>query len=119
MVFSGATATARRRIAVMVKQSTQRRTMGGGTAPEWEGIDKVVRGYFPGDHQLAMAIIGGYFSLFALFKVKSAISKKAPTEVIASTPAPSSDGSAMPSLDSPGFGDWLGSEAFNKMLESA
>lgn len=49
---------------------------------------------------VAMAIIGGYFSLFALFKVKSAISKKAPTEVIASTPAPSSDGSAMPSLDS-------------------
>jgi len=121
MVFSVAAVTARRRIAVMVKQSTQRRTMGGGAAPEWEGIDKVVRGYFPGDHQLAMAITGGYFGLFALFKVKSAISKKAPTEEIAATPAaaPSSDGNAMPSLDSLEFGEWLGSDSFNKMLESA
>lgn len=35
-------------------KSTQRRAMGGGghaPAPEWEGIDKVVRGVFPGDHQ--------------------------------------------------------------------
>mmetsp|Transcript_51118 Transcript_51118/g.52073 ORF Transcript_51118/g.52073 Transcript_51118/m.52073 type:complete len:121 (-) Transcript_51118:1108-1470(-) len=120
MVFSVAAVTTRRRIAVMVKQSTQRRTMGGGAAPEWEGIDKVVRGYFPGDHQLAMAITGGYFGLFALFKVKSAISKKAPTEEIA-TPAaaPSSGGNAMPSLDSLEFGEWLGSDSFNKMLESA
>ena len=23
----------------------------GGPPPEWEGIDKVVRGVFPGDHQ--------------------------------------------------------------------
>jgi len=52
--------------------------------------------------KVALAITGGYFGLFALFKVKSAISKKAPTEEIAATPAaaPSSDGNAMPSLDS-------------------
>jgi hypothetical protein len=51
MVFSVAAATARRRFAVMAKQTTQRRTMAGGAAPEWEGIDKVVRGYFPSDSQ--------------------------------------------------------------------
>ena len=55
MVFSVAAATARRRIAVMANRNStvtaQRRAMGsGGPAPEWEGIDKVVRGYFPGDH---------------------------------------------------------------------
>lgn len=32
--------------------STQRRRMGAAAAaPEWTGIDKVVRGYFPGDDQ--------------------------------------------------------------------
>jgi hypothetical protein len=54
MVFSVAAATARRRIVVMAKQTQfgQKRSMGGGgPAPEWEGIDKVVRGVFPHDHQ--------------------------------------------------------------------
>jgi hypothetical protein len=51
MVFSVAAATARRRFAMMAKQTTQRRTMAGGAAPEWEGVDKVVRGYFPKDSQ--------------------------------------------------------------------
>lgn len=34
-------------------KAPQRRSMagGGGPAPEWEGVDKVVRGVFPGDHQ--------------------------------------------------------------------
>ena len=53
MVFSVAAATARRRIAVTAtRQATQgqKRSM-GGPPPEWEGIDKVVRGVFPGDHQ--------------------------------------------------------------------
>ena len=32
--------------------ATQRRRMGAAAAaPEWTGIDKVVRGYFPGDDQ--------------------------------------------------------------------
>ncbi|OEU22859.1 hypothetical protein FRACYDRAFT_259230 [Fragilariopsis cylindrus CCMP1102] len=120
MVFSVAAATARRRFAMMAKQTTQRRTMAGGAAPEWEGVDKVVRGYFPKDSQLCMAILGGYFSLFALFKIKSAISKKAPKEEIVAAPSSSSsDASGMPSLDSPEFGEWIGSESFNKMLESA
>lgn len=60
MVFSVAAATARRQIAVMARKhmtqqvsQAQRRAMGGGhaPAPEWEGIDKVVRGVFPADYQ--------------------------------------------------------------------
>lgn len=31
--------------------TAQKRRMGGAAAPEWTGIDKVVRGYFPQDDQ--------------------------------------------------------------------
>lgn len=53
MVFPIAARAASRRFGMVAKQSLQRRNMGGGPAPEWEGIDKVVRGVFPGDHQRA------------------------------------------------------------------
>ena len=60
MVFSVAAATARRRIAVMAtRQATtqgQKRSM-GSPPPEWEGIDKVVRGVFPGDHQRTSFVV--------------------------------------------------------------
>jgi hypothetical protein len=60
MVFSVAAATARRRIAVMAtRQATaqgQKRSM-AGPPPEWEGIDKVVRGVFPGDHQRTSFVV--------------------------------------------------------------
>jgi hypothetical protein len=54
MVYSVAAATARRRVAVMAtRQATQQgqKRSFGAPPPEWEGIDKVVRGVFPGDHQ--------------------------------------------------------------------
>jgi len=56
MVFPIAARAATRRMGMIAKQSTQRRAMGGGghAAPEWEGIDKIVRGYFPGDHQCTL-----------------------------------------------------------------
>ena len=65
-----------------------------------------------------MAIMGGYGSLFMLFKMKSAVSKKAPKEEVA--PATSSAPSGgVPSLDSPEFGEWLGSDSFNAYVEKA
>jgi hypothetical protein len=57
MVFSAAAAVARHRIVVIAAHKTpstlqwQRRAMASGPAPEWQGIDKVVRGVFPHDHQ--------------------------------------------------------------------
>eukprot|EP00534_Pseudo-nitzschia_fraudulenta_P003947 CAMPEP_0201121730 /NCGR_PEP_ID=MMETSP0850-20130426/5551_1 /ASSEMBLY_ACC=CAM_ASM_000622 /TAXON_ID=183588 /ORGANISM="Pseudo-nitzschia fraudulenta, Strain WWA7" /LENGTH=121 /DNA_ID=CAMNT_0047388275 /DNA_START=50 /DNA_END=415 /DNA_ORIENTATION=- len=121
MVFSVAAATARRRIAVtatrQVAAQGQKRSM-GGPPPEWEGIDKVVRGVFPADHQLAMAIMGGYGGLYMLFKMKSAMTKKAPVKEVA--PATSSAPSGgIPSIESDEFGDWLGSDAFNAYVEKA
>lgn len=59
MVFTVAAATARRRVAGMAtRQATQgqKRNM-GGPPPEWEGIDKVVRGVFPGDHQRKFPVV--------------------------------------------------------------
>ena len=65
-----------------------------------------------------MAIMGGYGGLFALFKMKSAISKKAPEK--AAAPATSSAPSGgVPSLDSAEFGEWLGSDSFNAYVEKA
>lgn len=54
MVFPVAAAAARRRFGMIAKQQVQRRNMAGhGAAPEWEGIDKIVRGVFPADYQRA------------------------------------------------------------------
>ena len=45
----------------------QRRQMGGShaPAPEWTGIDKVVRGYFPEDYQREFYVDGGSYRLLA------------------------------------------------------
>ena len=52
MIPAVVASAARRRFAGVARQNiVQKRSMGGGPAPEWEGIDKVVRGYFPQDHQ--------------------------------------------------------------------
>lgn len=54
MVFPLAAAVTRRRVGMIAKQQVQKRSMGGhAPAPEWTGIDKVVRGVFPHDHQRA------------------------------------------------------------------
>ena len=50
MIFQLAAVAARRRVAVFAAKQ-QRRNFAHAPAPEWEGIDKVVRGYFPHDHQ--------------------------------------------------------------------
>jgi hypothetical protein len=53
MMIPAVASAARRRFAGVARQQIQqKRSMGGhAPAPEWEGIDKVVRGYFPHDHQ--------------------------------------------------------------------
>eukprot|EP00549_Striatella_unipunctata_P003064 CAMPEP_0118673994 /NCGR_PEP_ID=MMETSP0800-20121206/642_1 /TAXON_ID=210618 ORGANISM="Striatella unipunctata, Strain CCMP2910" /NCGR_SAMPLE_ID=MMETSP0800 /ASSEMBLY_ACC=CAM_ASM_000638 /LENGTH=100 /DNA_ID=CAMNT_0006569141 /DNA_START=91 /DNA_END=393 /DNA_ORIENTATION=- len=61
--------------------------MAGGhaPAPEWTGIDKVVRGYFPQDYQLAMAVLGGYFTLITISMIPG---KKKPVKEEAKPAAP-------------------------------
>ena len=66
-----------------------------------------------------MAIMGGYGGLFMLFKMKSAMSKKAPEKAAAPASSSSASAGGVPSLDSPEFGEWLGSDAFNAFVEKA
>ena len=44
------------RRAAQTQQATKRRMGGAAAAPEWTGIDKVVRGYFPQDDQRKLFI---------------------------------------------------------------
>ena len=55
----GRTALLATRRAAATSANTQKRRMGGAAAPapEWSGIDKVVRGYFPQDDQRAFCTI--------------------------------------------------------------
>mmetsp|Transcript_10878 Transcript_10878/g.23581 ORF Transcript_10878/g.23581 Transcript_10878/m.23581 type:complete len:127 (+) Transcript_10878:77-457(+) len=111
---------ATRRRATATSQQAKRRMGSAAPAPEWTGIDKVVRGYFPKDEQLVCAITGGYFGLFVLYKIKSAMSG-APVEEaapVAAVAVPSSAG-AIPDVDSEEFGAFLESEDnVMKLVES-
>jgi hypothetical protein len=121
MVLPIAAAVARRRVGMVAKQQMQqRRGMAHAPAPEWTGIDKVVRGYFPQDHQLALAILGGYTGIFVLVKIKGALSGKKVEEpaAVVSSIIPAVATTGIPSVDSPEFDKYLDTDAFYKMLDS-
>ncbi|KAL3763826.1 hypothetical protein ACHAW5_007780 [Stephanodiscus triporus] len=106
---------ASRRTSVATTSQQARRRMGSSApAQEWTGIDKVVRSYFPKDEQLAAAIMGGYFGIFVLVKIKGAMSG-APAVEVAPVVVPSGAG-AIPDVDSEGFGAFLDSEENVTML---
>eukprot|EP00563_Minutocellus_polymorphus_P003408 CAMPEP_0181040346 /NCGR_PEP_ID=MMETSP1070-20121207/10996_1 /TAXON_ID=265543 /ORGANISM="Minutocellus polymorphus, Strain NH13" /LENGTH=123 /DNA_ID=CAMNT_0023118343 /DNA_START=6 /DNA_END=377 /DNA_ORIENTATION=+ len=104
---------------------SQRRQMGGShaPAPEWTGIDKVVRGYFPEDYQLAGAILSGYGVLILAAVIKSSIGGKAPEpEPAAPVAAPAASSGDLPSIESPEFEKFIESAddaAIMKWVESA
>lgn len=54
-------ATRRRATAAAAFQQAKRRMGGAAAAPEWTGIDKVVRGYFPQDDQREFFFCMGVF----------------------------------------------------------
>ena len=65
-----------------------------------------------------MAIMGGYSSLFVLYKIKSAVSKK-PQEASPAVTSASVDGDAgIPAIDSAEFAKFLETDRFTKLLES-
>ncbi len=51
----------RRSAAVVASNQQAKRRMGSAAAPEWTGIDKVVRGYFPQDDQRELTMNNYYF----------------------------------------------------------
>ncbi|KAL3935266.1 MAG: hypothetical protein SGBAC_009183 [Bacillariaceae sp.] len=118
MVLPLVATAARRRVGGAIKSQVQRRAMGGGPAKEWEGIDKVVRGVFPGDHQLALAIMGGYGGLYMLVKMKSAMSGSKEEEKPAVVSSGADTGAGIPAIGTPEFDKFLDSEAFVQLLDS-
>ena len=72
------------------------------------------------DDAVALAIMGGYFGLFCLFKIKGAMSGK---KVEEAAPAPAASASVdastgIPAVDTPEFDKYLETDAFYKMLEN-
>jgi hypothetical protein len=69
---------------------------------------------------VALAILGGYSGIFALIKIKGAITGKkeeAPAPVVTSTiQAVATTG--IPAVDTPEFDKYLETDAFYKMLDS-
>ena len=66
--------SARRQAASIASQQAKRRMGSAAPAPEWTGIDKVVRGYFPQDDQRELCrwrpkfLCGGISSWHCLFE---------------------------------------------------
>jgi hypothetical protein len=69
---------------------------------------------------VVVAIAGGYFGLFILFKIKSALSGSAAEETPAlAAAAPAASAGAIPDVDSEEFGAFLESEEnVAKLVES-
>merc|ERR1712226_1071133 len=112
----------RRMVVRQAVASTQKRNMGlgghSGPPPEWEGIDKVVRSYFPLDHQLSAAVLGGYFSLYILYSLSKLGKKKEVENPVEAPPAPAAPVDGVPDIESPDFEKFLDSEALVKLLDS-
>ena len=99
----------------------QRRRMGGGGHKKVDhggGLEGYVRGIFPENYQMALAVMGLYGGLYLFSKVVGMISggSKKDVKVIAQAPA-AVTGDAIPSPDSAEFGDWLAQEgSLEKLL---
>mmetsp|Transcript_9765 Transcript_9765/g.12883 ORF Transcript_9765/g.12883 Transcript_9765/m.12883 type:complete len:133 (+) Transcript_9765:182-580(+) len=122
VAFTALRAASRRVASRQAFATTQKRNMSLGEShgppPEWEGVDKVVRSYFPHDHQLSAAIIGGYFSLYAIYSISTmGGKKKEETPVVVETASTTPTG-AVPDIESPDFEKFLDSEALVKLLDS-
>jgi len=105
-----------RPIARAVMPKVQKRQMGSGAAPEWTGLDKVIRDRFPHDYQVAGLIISGYTVLITLFMLKP--SKPAPP-LAAPKPA-SASATSIPSVDDEAFATFIEDESnLQKWIDTA
>jgi hypothetical protein len=90
-----------------------------GPPPEWTGIDKIVRGYFPEDYQLSLAILSAYTGGFILYKIKSAMTSK-PDPVVEEKPKTVAEtpSTGVPGIESPAFEKFVETDAFQQLLEN-
>lgn len=62
--------------------------------------------------------MGGYFGLYVVVKIGSAMGGKKAVEEAAPVPTSTEPSTGVPSVESAEFGDFLGSDAFEKLLGS-
>lgn len=104
-----------------------RRTMAGHGHKKVDhggGLEGYVRGIFPENYQMALAVMGLYAGLYVFSKLVGAITgggKKAAITAHVDHHAPvATTGDAIPSPDSPDFGDWIAQPgSIEKLLGSA
>ena len=104
---------------------TQRRTMAGHAkkVDHGGGLEGYVRGIFPENYQMALAVMGLYTGLYVFSKLVGAITgdgKKAFTihDHHVSIPI-TSNNDTIPSPDSPAFSDWIAQPgSIEKLLDS-
>ena len=65
-----------------------------------------------------MAVFGGYFGLYLMYKISTLFSSKKVVEEAPAAAAPSTPSGAIPDIESPDFEKFLDSEAFVKLLDS-
>ena len=76
-------------------------------AQEYEGLEATVRGVFPHNHQIVLAILGGYVGCYVLYKL---LGSSAPAEEEATPIAAATSGAAtssIPSVFSEKFEEWV------------
>lgn len=74
--------------------------------------------FFPLLRSVALAIMGGYAGLFVVVKIGGAMGGKKKEEPAPAPVASSAPSTGVPSIESPEFDEFLGSEAFEKLLSS-
>eukprot|EP00552_Chaetoceros_brevis_P001586 CAMPEP_0197736820 /NCGR_PEP_ID=MMETSP1435-20131217/4399_1 /TAXON_ID=426625 /ORGANISM="Chaetoceros brevis, Strain CCMP164" /LENGTH=115 /DNA_ID=CAMNT_0043325081 /DNA_START=8 /DNA_END=355 /DNA_ORIENTATION=- len=100
-----------------LNQKVQKRHA-SGAAPQWTGIDKVIRDRFPEDWQVSGLVLGGYATLITIALLKPSGAVEEPV-VVAAKPAADTTG-AMPSIDDAEFAEFIEDEAnLNKWIDSA
>jgi hypothetical protein len=114
-------ARASRKFAMRVPVQAPRRAMGGGGHKKVDhggGLEGYVRGIFPENYQMALAVMGLYAGLYTFSKLVGAITGGGKKAVVAAPVAVAAvSGDAIPSTDSAEFGDWLAQEgSFEKLL---
>mmetsp|Transcript_14952 Transcript_14952/g.18234 ORF Transcript_14952/g.18234 Transcript_14952/m.18234 type:complete len:116 (-) Transcript_14952:299-646(-) len=106
-----------RPVSRAVLPTVQKRSMAGGAAPQWTGIDKVVRDVFPEDYQVALLIMGGYGVIITGFMLKP--SKPAAPAPVAPV-AVKTTSTSIPSVDDEAFASFIEDESnLQKWIDTA
>eukprot|EP00979_Chaetoceros_neogracilis_P007843 scaffold1698_cov279-Chaetoceros_neogracile.AAC.2 len=106
------------RTSARATHRVQKRQMAAGAAPQWTGIDKVIRDKFPEDYQVSGLILAGYAGIFAIVSLIPSGAKEEPVVVAAVKPVETSG--SIPSVNDDSFAEFIENEEnLQKWIDSA